>query len=122
MDFVEEASQRSKHTSTFGYSVAGHDPVVLAIGGEVDLSTAPELSQVLEDLTLVNRNLLLDLGAVEFMDSTGLHVLKKASDAMQEVGGHLRISSASDRVRRVFELSGFDQVLPLPAATDTSGA
>jgi anti-sigma B factor antagonist len=115
MDFVEETTQRSKHTPIFGYSVAGEDPVVVAIRGELDDSTAPDLSAVLEDLTLFNRSIALDLSAVEYMDSTGLHVLEKTRAALEEVGGHLRVFSASDRVRRVFELSGMDQVLPLPA-------
>jgi anti-sigma B factor antagonist len=114
MDFVEEATQRSKHMPIFGYSVAGDDPVVVAIRGELDVSTAPDLSAVLEDLTLFNRSIALDLGAVEYIDSTALHVLEKTRAAVEEAGGSVQVSSASDRVRRVFELSGMDQVLPLP--------
>ncbi|HWC38362.1 MAG TPA: STAS domain-containing protein [Acidimicrobiales bacterium] len=120
MDFVEEGTQRSKHTPTFGYSVTGEDPVVLSISGEVDLATARDLSAVLDDLTLWNRSLVLDLGDVEFMDSTGIHVIEKVTADLQKTGGRLEISSVSDPVRRVFELSGMDRVLPLPSAGDPS--
>ena len=121
MDFVEKATQGSKHTPIFGYSVAGDDPVVVTIRGELDVSTAPDLSAVLEDLTLFNRSIALDLGATEYMDSTGLHVLEKTRASLEEAGGYLQVSSASDPVRRVFELSGMDQVLPLPARSEGEG-
>ena len=114
MDFIEETNRRSEQTPVFGYSVAGADPVVVAVRGEIDVSTAPDLSALLNDLTLFNRSIALDLGAVEFMDSSGLHVLERTLGALREAGGHLQITSASARVRRVFELSGMDAVLPLP--------
>ena len=78
MDSFEEADQSPEQMPIFGYSVAGADPVVVAIRGEIDISTAPQLSAVLDDVTLSNRSIALDLGAVEFLDSSGLHVLEKA--------------------------------------------
>lgn len=111
--------QQPKEAPIFAYDVTGDDPVVVSVRGEIDVVTGPQLSSLLDDLTLCNRNLVLDLGAVEFMDSTGLYVLEKVSAALHKVGGTLQLASVSERVRRVFELSGMDKVLPLPLASDT---
>lgn len=115
MDFIEETTERSKHIPIFGHSVTGDDPVVVAVSGEVDIFTAPELSATFDELISAgNRNLVLDLSAVEFMDSSGLQVCMKAAEGVRQAGGSMRVSSASRRVRRIAELAGMNGLLPLP--------
>ena len=119
MDFIEETTERSKHISIFGHSITGDDPVVVAVSGEVDMFTVPELSATFDDLISAgNRNLVLDLSAVEFMDSSGLRVFMKAAEDVRQAGGSMRVSSASRRVRRIAELAGMNGLLPLPPTSD----
>jgi anti-anti-sigma factor len=98
----------------FGYSICGSDPAVVLFRGEIDVATVPLLSIALDDLLLSpDQDVELDLSAVEFMDCSGVHFLERAIIARRSVGRTLVLSSVSDRVRRVLQLVGVDQVLPL---------
>jgi anti-anti-sigma factor len=53
--------------------------VLVAVGGELDLTNAPELEERLEDLTDRDSTLVLDLNRLVFVDSAALHVLFRAA-------------------------------------------
>jgi anti-sigma B factor antagonist len=89
--------------------------VVVAIG-EVDIFTAPQLDAELSRLTADGRtDLVVDLASVDFLDSTGLSVLVKALKRVREADGRLDIVVTSDRVAKVFRITGLDQLIPLHA-------
>ena len=93
--------------------LVGHR-TVLAVAGEVDLATAPELrSAVGAALGSGARELWLDLSATAFMDSAGLHVLLDTHHRMRELRRRLAIISPGGSVRRLFEVAGVDDALPL---------
>ena len=76
----------------------------LALTGELDLATIPELEDRLRRLRAAGNNVELDLSGVEFMDASGLHVIARA---MSEAGERrwLTISPRlSPQVRRLFEM------------------
>jgi anti-sigma B factor antagonist len=83
------------------------DKVVIAVSGEVDLLTAPQLEECL--LGHADRNVTLDLAGVRFLDSCGLHALVVARNRLNERGYKLRTVNEQDHVRRVIELTGLDQ-------------
>ena len=81
---------------------------VLAIGGEVDLATAPELHSAIDAaLDSGASELWLDLGATTFMDSSGLHVVSQGQARAQALRRQLVIICPPGPVRRLFELTGF---------------
>jgi anti-anti-sigma factor len=53
--------------------------VVVSVRGELDMATAPELQAVLGDLAAQRRGTLLDLSALQFLDSTGLRLILGAT-------------------------------------------
>ncbi|HEX5780441.1 MAG TPA: STAS domain-containing protein [Solirubrobacteraceae bacterium] len=88
--------------------------VVLAIGGEVDLATSPELRLAIDAaLDSGAAELCLDLCATSFMDSSGLHVLFDSQVRASALKRRLRIICPPGPVRRLFELSGFADRLSL---------
>ena len=88
--------------------------MVLAVTGEVDLATAPELgSAVGAALASGARELWLDLSATEFMDSSGLHVLIDTHCKMRGLRRRLAIVCPGGAVRRLFEVAGVADILPL---------
>jgi anti-sigma B factor antagonist len=90
--------------------------VVVAAIGEVDVYTAPQLDAELSRLTGDGRtDLVVDLSRVEFLDSTGLSVLVKALKRVREADGRLDVVVSSDRVTKVFRITGLDQLIPLHA-------
>ena len=70
-------------------TVAEH--TVLEVGGEVDVYTAPRLRERLVELVDGGaRNVVVDLGRVDFLDSTGLGVLVGALKRLRAGGWHVR--------------------------------
>lgn len=53
----------------------------------------------------------VDLSATEFIDSSGLGALVGGLKSTRLAGGDLRISGATEPVRRVFKLTNLDRVL-----------
>lgn len=88
------------------------DRTVVAVSGEVDLATVPELRAALEDALATDaEELWLDLGATTFMDSSGLHAVFDGQTRAAALGRHLAIALPPGPVRRLFELTGYDERL-----------
>ncbi len=86
----------------------GGASVVSAVG-EVDVFSAPDLDAALEAaLAGGSARLVVDLSGVSFLDSTGLGVLVKALKGARDAGGSLHLVVASDRIRKIFEITGLD--------------
>ncbi len=84
---------------------------VIRLTGELDMSTAPELDQVLEAAVEHGGAILVDLSELRFMDSTGIHTLMKAA---RSLGGRgcLILHGEQERVGRVFDLVGINGNVP----------
>lgn len=74
-----------------------------SLEGELDMSTAEDLSKVLEE-TVDGRPVVLDFSGVSFMDSSGLRVLLEAAQKRNGDGSLVIVHPAS-QVQRVFEIS-----------------
>lgn len=84
--------------------------VVLAVEGEVDMSSAPVLNSALEQALRAHPPVLVvDMSKVEFFGSAGMSVLIAASDAQPNT---LRVVP-SYAVRRPIEVAALDQLLAL---------
>ncbi|MCU0301054.1 MAG: STAS domain-containing protein [Candidatus Nanopelagicales bacterium] len=90
------------------------DVAVLAASGEVDVYTAPDLDRALgETLAEGRAHLVIDLSGVSFLDSTGLGVLVKGLKGAREADGWLRLVVTSERIRKIFDITGLDAAMPL---------
>lgn len=87
---------------------------VFQLAGEIDMHFAP----VLRELLLGKRNaqcpaLLLDMTAVEFIDSTGLAVILEHVRDTKETDGRFCIGGVSANVRSTFEIVRLDRAIPI---------
>jgi anti-anti-sigma factor len=98
--------------------------VRVRVRGELDMSTSPQLDQILRREVGAGKRVVVDLSQIAFIDSTGLNALIGALRASDTNGGALMVSSSLPaQVRRVFEITGLSNVLPIAAeATDRSAA
>ncbi len=89
-----------------------HDDVsVVTVEGEVDVYTAAQLRQTLDqEITDGHVRLVVDLDSVTFLDSTGLGVLVGRLKLVRNDSGWLRIVCSSERILRVFRITGLDKV------------
>ena len=84
---------------------------VLALAGELDLSNTSSFSSELERLEAAGMPVKIDLGELEFIDSTGIAILVGAH---QRLGERLTVApSRSEAVKRVLALTGLDDQLSI---------
>jgi anti-sigma B factor antagonist len=92
---------------------------VVHVGGEIDVYTAPVLRDHLDEHILQGRHrLVIDLGGVSFMDSTGLGVLVGRLKLVRVKNGTLRLVCSSERILKVFSITGLDKVFQIFASVD----
>jgi anti-sigma B factor antagonist len=82
---------------------------IVSVSGEIHVSTAPRFREAL-DTVIENGDgkLVLDLSAVEFIDSTGLSVLLNALRLINQRQGHMAIICSNPTVLRLFEITSLD--------------
>jgi anti-sigma B factor antagonist len=82
----------------------------IVVRGEVDLSTAPELASAIASVAEGAFRVVVDLGGVTFIDSTGLGVLVNERSALEARNGAIVISSLSPVVETAFQVAGLERV------------
>ena len=83
----------------------------LELDGELDLSNADSLDKEIRLAETCAETITVDLRALGFMDSSGLHVLLGANARSRPVG-RLRLHKGPRAVQRVFRLTGTEDELP----------
>lgn len=90
------------------------DAVVVAVVGELDVATAPELREHLYRAIDAQPPLVVvDLARMDFIDSTGLGVLVGALKRVKERSGALELRALSPSARRVFEITGLSRAFTI---------
>ena len=89
------------------FSAAG-EVLYAYLSGEVDHDAAQSLRIQLDDALLARtpKTLVLDLGGVGFMDSSGVGLILGRQRCARSLGGTLRIQHAPEQLRRVLQLAG----------------
>lgn len=84
---------------------------VLALSGDIDLYQSPAVKAKLDGLIgQQTRQILVDLSAVQYMDSSGLALFIEALQRIGAYGGQLALFGLQDSVKHIFEVSRLDQV------------
>lgn len=87
---------------------------VLEVGGEVDVYTAPRLRErLIEIVEGGSRRVVVDLGRVDFLDSTGLGVLVGALKRLRAASGSFGLVCDREPLLKIFRITALDQVFPL---------
>ena len=89
----------------------GH--VVVSVQGELDACTGPMLQARLEDAVEAEGgpSIVMDLGAMTFIDSSGLTALVSAHKWLASKQGSLTLSRPTAQTRKILEITGLDRVL-----------
>jgi anti-anti-sigma factor len=83
--------------------------IIAAVEGEIDASNAADIGRELTDITNEARGLVVDLGQVGHLDSTGIALLYELHIRLGRRGQTLAVvAPAGGAARRVLELTAFD--------------
>ena len=113
-DGIDDGDSNSDNL-TIDVSIEDAGVVVVCLAGEIDISNAEtvrvavaaavEHNAIEHDAAL----LVLDMGAVDFIDSSGVTVLLQSAKLVRA----FQIRRPSTAVRRIIEMTGLSEMLPL---------
>lgn len=93
--------------------------VVVTPQGRLDLAVAAGLrTQLLDLVNSGHTRLVIDLSAVDLIDSSGLGALISGFEAARDSGGDLKIMSPREQPLLVLELTNLDRVLRATNSVD----
>jgi anti-sigma B factor antagonist len=109
---------------SLGIQIVQHDDeAVVAVDGELDIATVPELEREVEPLWARPLNLLtVDLERVGFMDSSGLRTLNELRTRAEEQGVTFALFGVQPTVRRVLDITGMASFFELRDASPSRRA
>lgn len=89
---------------------------IIELEGEIDVYTAPQLKQQI--ISLLDggvRRIIVNLTAVDYLDSTALGVLIGGLKRLRERDGNLDLICPNPRIKRIFEITGLDKIFDIYA-------
>ena len=101
VDRITNLRIETKHTDRQG--------AVLRVAGEIDLASAPQFKEALDQVAAEKISVTIDLADVTFMDSTGLHALYTFASATNG-NGPVRVVNPSRTVLRTMQIVGMTSV------------
>lgn len=95
--------------------------VIVAVEGELDIATADDLREHIQ-VAIDDHGpwLILDLSALDFMDSSGLNVIINAYRTVRDTDGALALAALNERVTKVVRLVGLHRQVPVHKTVSTA--
>ena len=88
--------------------------MVMALEGRVDANTIRRFERALKAASKAcERAMILDCRNLDYVSSAGLRVVLALAKSLRQKGAELGLCSVTEPVRRVFNVSGFDQIIPV---------
>jgi anti-sigma B factor antagonist len=89
------------------------DQVLVEPRGELDMATVGAVEQELRRLYESGfRKIVLDLGGLSFMDSSGLHLIMRWTEEASRNGFLFELEPGPPQIQRLFELAAVMEELP----------
>ena len=91
--------------------------------GEIDHHSAVNVRVALDEeiVRLRPHKAVLDLGLIEFMDSSGLGLIMGRYALMQKLGGTLTVRHPNERIMKIFELAGLGRLIAIERDGEEEG-
>ena len=81
----------------------------LAIGGETEKLDAAVSKLLAQDV----KNVVLDIAALDYVDSSGVGTLVACLTKVRKAGGEMKVAGANPRIRRIFAMTGVESLMPM---------
>jgi len=105
--------------SGFAVDVAarGDGRVVVQPRGELDMATQEELRAALKRAAAEGSLVVLDLGELRFVDTSGLRLILETAEASRRDGFAFAVLPGAPAVQRLFEVAGVTELVPFEDRT-----
>ena len=98
------------------------DFMVISLEGEVDVYSASMLrEEIINQVDAGEYNIVINLGKVAFLDSTGLGVLVGGLKRVKTHDGQLGIICNQEKILRIFRITGMDKIFPIYSGVEELG-
>ncbi|WP_280530662.1 STAS domain-containing protein [Paraburkholderia sacchari] len=88
------------------------DVLVANLEGALNSTNSAQVeAEILRRLDLGTNQLLIDLGALDYISSAGLRVVLVAAKRLRQSAGLLVLCGVRNQIREAFEISGFLNIL-----------
>ncbi|WP_232426192.1 STAS domain-containing protein [Cytobacillus praedii] len=96
--------------------------VMVYLEGEIDAYTAPKLREELWSLSEKENNIIIiNLKDVTYLDSTGLGVFVGLFKRLKSKNGELELIELSNRLKKLFEMTGLINIINISVNTEDGG-
>jgi anti-sigma B factor antagonist len=93
--------------------------LVLGLAGKLDATTSKLLEdKILGVIDAGETRLVVDLGQLDYVSSSGLRVFLLATKRLTGISGKIALCSLKDHIRQVFDLAGFSSILSIHNSRD----
>jgi anti-anti-sigma factor len=90
------------------------DVTILKAQGKLDSMSSPELDKHLTSLVENGvRQIAVDLAELDYVSSAGLRVFLSAAKRLKQAQGKLALANLSAQVQQIFDIAGFESILPV---------
>ena len=88
--------------------------LIVNADGRVDGANALEFHEALEAaISPDDKTMVLDFGGISYISSAGLRVVLLVAKTLQKQHAKMAVCSLSGPIREIFEISGFDKIIPV---------
>ena len=96
----------------------GEGELTARLAGDIDHHSVGEMRDIIDDAVDRDRPclLVLDFGAVTFMDSSGIAVVIHALRQMAQLGGRLQLQSIAEQPMKVLRAAGIEKIVEIKEA------
>jgi len=87
---------------------------IYKLNGRLDSNTSLGFeNKIIQAIDDGSKSMILDFKNLDYISSAGLRVILKATKALKRENGNIILCDMQDYVKEVFEISGFDSLMPI---------
>ena len=91
-----------------------NDIYLLELSGQLDVTCSGQLKDTVSAMiNAQKKNILIDLSAVDFIDSSGLGIMVACLRSATSANGTLKITSLQESPKKLFEVTRLDRVFEI---------
>ena len=111
-DFFTEMCAARDRKPGFDSEFTGTE-LKIKLRGEIDHHSAVAVRSAIDDMIRTKRpaELIIDMSAVDFMDSSGLGLIMGRYNTIKEIGGSVKVSDPSPSIEQIMKLAGPERII-----------